>query len=695
MKSEVSNEYQFTPTSAELDSISCISKKKVEKLAFYLSSYDLALGLTVHICSTINELAYKKTQVLRSVELIEHHFMYTTKEGLSLLSSFQKSVVDYISNYKDKTQNKDSRKKTINAVKKVYLYMCEREFFIADTDSEDFNIYDIAPISKKEQTQQLHASLKLVCPNENIHRETLLFLRSKKVQKNYLRIYVDVFQSTFNTNKKWGKEAIEDGLMNLRELYNSINDSKNTQYHDFNRALELFQNLKDKGLINQHVHLPKNIKRPSNSSLMRSTNPTIGSINIDTLQLNSNLSSAKTMIDDFHNDLIEKLSVTVNAAKEKVLEDYRHYYLYDKILNKKIAIKNWEQVTVAANIVEAKNYYNGSITQVEREYEIDDEYVRRCNGLTLNLISAMHIIIVDELGINPEPLYNLQVNATGIKREYIKIEEDGSVRINIIKWRQRRLQRRVTTESHLLPPEELSLEKIDASFCLQYAVKASEKHRKFLNSNRLWVHESHIKVNEKIAFDSVFRRFCDTYLPKEMAELKPTLMKIRSSRAIELYIRDHGNVISCANYLGNKVKTTLNTYIPLFLQEIIYRRKISVFQHIYLILATAKDVNRLELLNMTQKEYDECLTTIYENTDFGGPLFEKLLPKSHNKSEMECEYFFICSEDNFSYIINYLKNTTDDGSEFYKVCNDALNKAKTGNIAYKRMIRNAEKMGGS
>ena len=93
---------------------------------------------------------------------------------------------------------------------------------------------------------------------------------------------------------------------------------------------------------------------------------------------------------------------------------------------------------------------------------------------------------------------------------------------------------------------------------------------------------------------------------------------------------------------------------------------------------------------MSQESYDKCILEIYDNKDFGGPLFEKLKPIVSIEKKVESEYFFVCSVENFAFIINYLKNEKDDGSEFYTVCKNALNKAVSGSIQHKKMIRDAE-----
>jgi hypothetical protein len=625
-----------------------VIQEKLSLLTTLVGTYKLAENLFLNITSNVNNKGFRLIHINIAIKILKYHYEHNLVEESKRLFSFQDSLIKY---FESVTINGKLPSQLANITKKIYLYFISVDFFIQDNDSKQFNIFDICPQNGSDVTAQLKLVLKTMCPNEEILNATKLFIRSKNVEKNYLRVFVNAFQEISSIDIHWSKDAIEQGLNNFRDSYDTELGSMNTKYHETSRAIELFQHLKDIGLLDKHIRLTNNIKKPSKSSLMRSTNPTIAEINIDEVNKEKSLTSAKSLIDEFYANLVHRLDQMVSIAQETVF-----YYYQIKFPH----LKNNQKF----------------------------------NGLENELASAMQLIITDEEGINPTSLYNLKVNidknSPNSKNEFIKIEDDATVRFNVIKWRQRRLQKRTTDASKLAPPTDINPRNINASFCIQFAIELTEKKRKELKTNLLWIRKSQTILRKNNSFDCEFRQFCTNNLPPEFSNLKPTLMKVRTSRAIEIYIRTDGDVVAAATYLGNKVKTTLSTYIPLFLQEIMYRRKISVFQHIYLILATALEPEKLKLLGMSQESYDKCILEIYDNKDFGGPLFEKLKPIIPTEEKVESEYFFVCSVDNFAFIINYLKHEKDDGSEFYTVCKNALNKAVSGSIQHKKMIRDAE-----
>jgi hypothetical protein len=625
-----------------------VIQEKLSLLATLVGTYKLAESLFLYITSEVSNKGFKLIHVNTAINILKYHYEHKLGDESKTLSAFQNSLIEY---FESVTINRKLPSHLSCITKKTYSYFLSIDYFTPDDSSKEFSIFDLCPANNTEVTQQLTLALSSACQNIQILKATSLFIKSKNVEKNYLRVFVNAFQEISSIDIHWSKDAIEQGLNNFRDSYDTELVSMNSKYHETSRAIELFQHLKSIGLLGQDIRLPRNIKKPSKSSLMRSTNPTIANFNIDKINKEKNLTSAKTLIDEFYKELKQNLEILLSLAQNIVFSHYTKYYFSLK----------------------------------EEKLEI---------GLDNNLATAMHIIITDQEAINPSSLYNLKVKrdrgSNKNKNEFIKIEDDGTIRFNVIKWRQRKLQKRTTKPSNLASPDDMASNEINSSFCIQFAIEITEPKRKELKTNLLWIRKSQKILRKDNSFDCEFRQFCTKSLPSEFSNLKPTLMKVRTSRAIEIYIRTDGDVVASATYLGNKVKTTLSTYIPLFLQEIMYRRKISVFQHIYLILATALEPEKLKLLGMSQESYDKCILEIYDNKDFGGPLFEKLKPIVLTEKKVESEYFFVCSVENFAFLINYLKHGKDDGSEFYTVCKNALNKAVSGSIQHKKMIRDAE-----
>lgn len=576
-----------------------IINEKIDLLATIIGTLKLAENIFLYITSGINNQGFRLTHLNTAIKILKYHYEHKLGEESQNLFAFQNSLVEYFESVK---RNGKLPAQLAGITKKIYSYFLSTNYFIQGDDSKKFNIFDICPQNRNDVTTQLKLALSSTCPNNEILNATQLFIRSKNVEKNYLRVFVSAFNEISKIDNNWSKDAIEQGLNNFRDSYDTELGSINTKYHETSRAIELFQHLKNIGLLDKHVRLTRNIKKPNKSSLMRNTNPTISSINIDTVNKEKSLSSAKTLIDEFYTDLTNRLDLLVTTAKKIVFFYYKMYQLSLKENKKDMVFEN-------------------------------------------DLISAMQIIITDEMGINPTSLYNLRVKIDKkliqSKNEFIKIEDDGTVRVNVIKWRQRRLQKRSADASILKPYTDIDIKEINASFCIQFAIELAKHQRIKFKTNLLWIRKSIRSLRKTNSFDYQFRMFCDKNLPPGFSSPKPTLMKIRMSRAIEIYIRTDGDVVAAATYLGNKVRTTLSTYIPLFLQEIMYRRKISVFQHIYLILTTALEPEKLKLLGMSQESYDKCILEIYDNKDFGGPLFEKLKPIVSIEKKVESEYFFV------------------------------------------------------
>ncbi|WP_105175142.1 hypothetical protein [Pseudoalteromonas sp. T1lg122] len=618
----------------KLAELSAVIAPEGNAIAFYEA---LTKGITVR--------AYKLKHLSMAIKVFTHH----KKACKDLnLSSFQDSIASFVNLEEINNQNPSTIFYTL--VKKVYQSAVTLEYFIHNEESRTFNIFQLCPQNPLDVTEALKSCLEKLSCNEEVTKATQLFISSKNVEKNYLRVFVNCFEDISKIDPNWSPLAIKQGIERFIDNYDNDNYAETTKYHEISRVLELFSHLKGLGLIDKHTVFPKNIKRPSNSSLTRSTNPTISSINIDKLKPDGAMTSAQSLIEQFYDDLKTKLDYLLAKARSIILSYFRIYELSDD---------------------------NSS-----------------SNGLENDLIVSMHIVIVNEMGINPTPLYNLKVTIdadTRTKKEFIKVEDDGYVRINVIKWRQRRLQKRSATPSTVPAFAELKDEDINAAFCIQFAILLTENRRKELKTNLLWIRKTQKVIRKDNAFDREFRIFCNKYLPSELAKLEPTLMRVRMSRAIEIYIGSDGDVVKTASYLGNKVKTTLSTYIPAFLQEVVYRRKLSVFQHLYLVLATANESEKLALLGLNQEQYDSYLKAVYKNEDFGGILFETLKP-TKNESTADTETFFICSPKNFAFALKLLKTSSCKDSELYKVCLHAVKKASAGSIMQKKMIQEAEEI---
>ena len=668
------------------------STPELDLLNKYMAK-DLAVEYYNTLCNRSKIYSYKIEIINYVIKFLSFLKDIGTQENIKSTSELKQHVSNYVDKIKSNGKSKQSQRKIIGETKAICKFLLEHNFFshLENISYLEIDFNQIFTKTSEERRDILHFKLRKNCPSEEIHKYTLHYISSKKVEKNYLRPIVNAFEKIREISPVWSESSIQNGLTLLRSKLIAEKGPISTTYQEFQTVLAYFESLKLSQNIQNHIILPKNIRRPSNASSTRVKNPTLGKINYDTLNKCNELKSAECLIDEYYSHLTLHLDKTIDTCREYVLECFKSYCL---IQSKEKQDKKSEKIKAALEII------NKSNTRLVRDFTITSEYeklgitkeiLQQNNGMTINLVSAMQAIITDEIGINPQSLYTIKVTPHGTKSEYIIVEKDGSIRLSVLKWRQRSLQRRSITSSQFALDKNITTADIDASFCIQYALHASKEHRKTINSNQLWVYENSKAItNAPKGFDYAFRGFSNRNLPDYLQSCSPTIMKIRTSRAIEIYIRTQGDIIQTASYLGNRVKTSLNTYIPIFLQEIIYRRKISAFQHLYLIIATANIKEKLSILNMSNGEYDDCVKTIYENKDFGGDLFECLSNKT--KDININEYFFICSPKNFAYAIRYVNTNRDKSKTKYKVCSNALKKASNGSIMIKKILREAEEM---
>ena len=423
-----------------------------------------------------------------------------------------------------------------------------------------------------------------------------------------------------------------------------------TRYQQYNVISNLIEHLNLVKVFESSIHIPKSLGKKAKQSENRLKTPYLSSQNISDLNNEHGIHVDK-WIKSFHDEINSNLATILTIAKEYIRQCNNIY-------------KEKELVETTSN--------SNSI------FKLDHGLL--ANGLTQDLIAAMHIVIIEEMGINPYPLYGLQVDPHGTNSEYIKIDPDGTIRVNAKKWRQRMLQRRTKQNT------EKDKNLINATFCFNYAIEASKNQRETLDTNYLWVYTSSRGINFVKAYDSHFRAFAKKYFPNKILACSPTLMKIRITKGLSLFIEDDGNPLSAATYFGNQIQTTLNTYIPMFFQEIIFRKKISNMQYTILILATSSENDKANLCGMTEKSYLKSVKNTFTNPYFGGPLYTELIKQPESQRQ---ETFFICSIENFIFALREIKNF--DGSKLSYICQDAITQARKGNLLLKSMVRDAEK----
>ncbi|MGK0272342.1 MAG: hypothetical protein ACI88H_003013 [Cocleimonas sp.] len=415
-------------------------------------------------------------------------------------------------------------------------------------------------------------------------------------------------------------------------------------------------------------------------------------------------------IESLKNDLSNNLSILVTDAQAIVYEGYQKYHekesiiaqsLFDEFINHpKLQVSSPRHLMLNpfykthplrfANIVAYYDHFFESMLYGNTQHKIDclsiNQEALGYLGLTPYLASAMQIIITEELGINPYSLYRIKTSSNGHGLEFVQIDDEGSVRLKALKPRARHAKTRYAAGA-LVPLIDIKAQEINAATCLKMALEMTLRIRESLGIKNLWVCLSTLgaTVVNIDSFQAQFKKISNQASSKSAILQYSTLKKVRSSKGVLIYLETNGDSLKAAEYFGNAVGTTLSSYIPQYLTELIYRVKIRNFQKILLFMAVSFDESPSKSVNMNESDFKRQLKQAFKNPDMGGNLYEKITETS-NEIEEEDTLYFCVSDLNLLLAIKYAKYGED--KELKKNCENVLNKiGKESPIMMKRMLR--------
>lgn len=571
-------------------------------------------------------------------------------------------------------------------------------------------------ISQTGVAQTQWETITRCAPTQEIARRVEEHVRSKNIEKHHRGHAAQIMSLLFARSARWHEDPalIHRTLKTYRDnLLKRL--SRHSAYNQFSNVIKLFTVLAEHQLIPASTVLPRNLKRPKSALFQRENNPTLGSFNVYDHEGVGVTQSTAAYIDAFHKDVSKHSDAVLSAARQVVHRAYSTYsegmtlvaqsdfatftdpssplpqpsnhprwrkWIYALSANCPNRIGN----TIAYLRTMAGGAYSLALLQAvgctTRLYEIEG-YL----GMTSETMSAMQAIIVDECGINPYSLYSLKVSDAGRLGQLVLESDDGSVRMNAVKRRKNALQRRVIAGEQI-PLSDVPVAGITASTCLKMALEMSATQRSFYGTEHLWATYTREKDSPTLvpeSFQLHFKAFTNTHTPAFVSMAAPTLMKLRISRALMIYIESKGNVLAVSDYLGNTVRTALDQYIPGFLQEAIYRKKIAGFQQVLMVLSTADHTCPEESLNLSLEQYRLLLRSIFSNADLSGPLVSALT--RYDRDNDANSYYFILSEYNLALALRYA--THGDDSELVSLCSIAIAKAAAGPVHVKQMLRRA------
>lgn len=570
------------------------------------------------------------------------------------------------------------------------------------------------PLSADEEFEQ---TLSETCTTEIAKRlkEHVYNFKHAKHHRNPLSKFLkQISKSHLSWNQQ--PKVIEGELLKFRNSELSEN-SRATTYSRFQNVKNAFIVLKDHGLIPKETEFPGNLRRDTNTQRIRTDNPLLSSTYI----------YDERRIETFRNtdDFIKGLAGQLRSNLDILLQEARRtvWQAYQKFANKDVLIANSQR----SEFLKTKDFKIPSVTKINSRVRFNpftrlaplrdenllayfdhffgqftgQDPIPKMNGLrltdevrahlalTVEVASAMQVIITEELGINPYSLYKVKVFTDGRGHEFVQVTDNGSVRIKASKPRARR-SRSAYASGTLEELSSIEEHKINASVCLQMALNMTERCRETTKQSDLWFCKTKFTLERPRpeSFQNAFNQMRDEVALK-CPDLKfASLKKIRTSKGVWIYLTSNGNALKTAAYLGNTVKTTLHQYIPPYLSELVYRSKIRSFQNILLYMSVANEQVPEKDFRKASPDRELDLKTAFSYPHMGGRLHQALTSSDESATE-EPPIFFCVSLRNIKLALKYLNHGNDEALKLH--CRAAIQKIAEGPVIMKQLLRQAEK----
>jgi hypothetical protein len=495
---------------------------------------------------------------------------------------------------------------------------------------------------------------------------------------------------------------------------------RNTAYLHFHIISKAIRTLMEQGLLDSQIDLPDNYKGSWRDQTLHANNPLVSSLDLYDLKSISSNKDTPRFLELLKKEIHTNLACLTDVAKDIVWKGYQDYLLGSEVVtqyknfivqhtDKNIDIEAelapkfqaklsaiWPENNISDFLTSKRvAYYDsnyefyiaGGTNDPNSPYKVSNS-VNRYLGLTIEVASAMQTIIVEEIGINPFSLYDISISSDGVGREFVQITDEGSVRLRALKKRAKQSKTRKAKGGPVLL-SQIQKSDIDAATCLKMALEMTSRARNSSEIRKLWIIRTANGVQHvsDTAFQHNFNKM-KASLPSENNALQhSTLKKIRGSKGVLIFLQSRGDALRTANYLGNKVETTLNRYIPPYLSELIYRNKIRAFQNILLYMAIGLEDSPSDALNMSEEELKSQLEVAFNNEDMGGNLYDKL-KNPNDENTQNKEVYFCVSIDNIKTALIYIKTGSDPILK--EQCVNAVSAISESTVIMKQMLRTAQ-----
>ncbi|WP_286822887.1 MULTISPECIES: hypothetical protein [unclassified Idiomarina] len=595
----------------------------------------------------------------------------------------------------------------------------------APRNAEEYNVYKLQKLPKTYLSQikaeplsadeEFEQTLSETCTTE-IAKRLKEHVYNFKHAKHHRSPLSKFLRQLSKTHLSWNQQprVIEGELLKFRNSELS-KYSRATTYSRFQNVKNAFIVLKDHGLIPNETELPGNLRRDTNTERVRTNNPLLSSTYI----------YDERKIETFRNtdDFINRLAVQLRSNLDILLQEARRtvWQAYQKFANKDVLIANSQRPEFLKtrdfkvpsltkvgvrlnpfyklsplrheNLLAYFDHFFDQFTGQQPRPKIFDlhltDEVRAHLALTVAVASAMQVIIIEELGINPYSLYKVKVSTDGRGHEFVQVTDNGSVRIKASKPRARR-SRSAHASGTLKELSSIEEHKINAAVCLQMALNMTERCRASTQQNDLWLcktTQSLVRPKPE-SFQNEFNQMRDHVALKYPGLKFASLKKIRTSKGVWIYLTSNGNALKTAAYLGNTVKTTLHRYIPPYLSELVYRSKIRSFQNILLFMSVANEQVPEKGFRKASSDRELDLKTAFSYPHMGGRLHQALTSFDESATE-EPPIYFCVSLRNIKLALKYLNHGNDEALKHH--CRAAIQKIAEGPVIMKQLLRQAEK----
>jgi len=227
-------------------------------------------------------------------------------------------------------------------------------------------------------------------------------------------------------------------------------------------------------------------------------------------------------------------------------------------------------------------------------------------------------VICGEDGINVDSLANVKLtNKIGGEGIYVSYADEFT-----ITYKKMRAKKFLTKPLGKLSINDLSkieAEEIDSAIALKVILETTKIHRNISNLEDLLIVDMGTTHNleqtivpiSKQARKTAWMKFIES-MPSKIKDHNPTLRKLRVTGGVIEWFKTDGDVAAVSHRLGNTISTALKNYIPIPLQEAVYRKRIRRFQSILLLAASKDSDNVCEATNMTLEKVDNFLKNLLD-----------------------------------------------------------------------------------